>query len=60
MKIETKIGTIKAKKSTLNELSIICHWASDYAKEKGYDGFTNSWQNISSDIYNALDEIGYY
>lgn len=51
---------ITATMAMLNEISIIYDYAADFCREKGYDAYEETYRNKSNEIYDALDNIGYY
>lgn len=46
--------------SLLNEISLICDYASQYMKQDGCESISRRYYNIGDDIYRALKENGAY
>lgn len=60
MTVNTRKGKITAKKYTLNIICIAFSYAADKFREECYNGLADSYNRVSEDIYNALNDSGYY
>ena len=60
MTVETKIGKISGSKETLNNISLYLGYAVTELERKGYDGMALPVKTASHEIYEALEEVGYY
>ena len=60
MKVKTSIGTLKAKKDVLNDISIALREAEQHYKAEGYTGLAERYGKCAQEIYAALDEVGFY
>lgn len=60
MTVNTLIGEITASKEVLSELIFILDYSADYCKSKKLLASSLRYRSASDDIYDALDEIGYY
>lgn len=61
MTVEIKgLGKITASKDALNLISILASEASENFKNRGRDMFSKEAKQISHEIYEALESIGFY
>lgn len=60
MTVNTCKGKITANKDVLNVISIAFLEASRKYKEDGCNALSKSYDVVSTEIYRALKEVGYY
>ena len=60
MKVNTRIGKIKASKDVLNKLSLSLSESAGSLASRGYKKRAKQDQIVSNDIYKALDAVGFY
>ena len=60
MKVNTRIGKIKASKDVLNKLSLSLSESAGSLASRGCKKRAKQDQIVSNDIYKALDAVGFY
>lgn len=60
MTVETAKGTITAEEKTLNELVLALNMAANQCKKATLMVQATNYQRMAQQIYDALDEKGYY
>lgn len=60
MTVNTVRGKITANKDTLNSISIAFSKAAEKFKDEGYDGMAEDFDRVADEIYNALNNTGFY
>ena len=60
MTVNTINGKIRANKDTLNSISIAFFKAANKYKDEGADALAERYDRVSEEIYNALNNTGYY
>ena len=60
MTVQTSIGKITADKETIHRLLDLTVFASSHADSQGYEASKRVFEETFHQIFDALDEVGYY
>jgi hypothetical protein len=60
MTVKTSLGNITASEAVLNEISLAFYQSGERDEANGLESIATERKNIADEIYNALNESGYY